>query len=185
MALLLPIFIGVDGAFSVDRKLLFFIVRIFGLKILTIKFYFDENDGILISLNGRKGKPISKKKTKGKSGKWKRDYTSLLSALTFTKIDFVVYAGGDAESISLFMGALNVVMQNVLSTLEKVPEECKILILPCYVNDQVTVKFSIRFFSSVVVMLFALAHTTKGENYAKRSDRELDGQDDFRSQTDR
>ncbi len=184
MTIVLPIFVGVDGAFSVDRKLLFFVVKLFGVKILAIKLFFDEKEGILLSLNGKKGKPISTKQSE-QTDKPKRDYTSLLSALTFTKTDVCVYVGGAAQTISLIMGFFNVLTESLVSALKKPPEDCRIVLLPCYVNDQATVKFSIRFFTSVAVMLFALAHTTKGEKYAKRSDRKLDGQDDFRSQTDR
>ena len=184
MALIFPFFVSVDGAFCSDRQLFFAVIKLYGIKVLSIKIFFDKKEGIMLSLNGGKGKTISKKSNKKKKGGKNRNLLPLLGALYFTKIDLTLYAGGAPERVSLFLGALQVAVERFLAALPRIPDICRIEILPCYVNDQATAKFSIRFFTSLALFLYGFAHTTKEEKDAKRSDRKFDGQNNGRPEAD-
>ena len=173
-ALLLPFYIGVDGAFSPDRRLFFVVIRLYGVKIVSLKVFFDKDGEILLSVNGKKGKAISKR-SNDKKAKPSRNYLPLLNALIFTKIELTVYAGGEPERVSVFLAALSLVFEQAMRAFPRRPDNCRIVALPCYVSDQATAKFSIRFFTAAAPLLFAFAHTTKGEKNAKRSYREFDG----------
>ncbi|MBO4479869.1 MAG: hypothetical protein J5774_05840 [Clostridia bacterium] len=172
-AFLLPFFVSADGAFSLDRKVFFVTIKLYGLKILSLKVFFDEKEGVVVSVNGKKGKPVGKERS-GKKGT-KRNYLPMLNALIFTKIDLTLYVGGDPQKVSLGLAAARLVAEGMIGFLPRHPDEARVEVLPCYVNDQATAKFSIRFFTSAALILYGLAHTIKGEKDAKRSDRELDG----------
>jgi len=173
-ALLLPFFISVDGAFSPDRRLFFVVIKLYGIKIVSLKIFFDEKHGIALSVNGKRGKVISERSERG-DGKPSRNYLPLLRALILTRVDLTLYAGGKADRISLYIAALNLLLEQALKALPRRPDRCRIEALPCYVNDSMTVKFSIRFFTAIAPLLFAFAHTKRGERNAKRSDRKFDG----------
>lgn len=172
--LLLPFFIGVEGAFSPDRRLFFVVIRLYGVRIVSLKIFFDEKQGISVSVNGRTGKTIAKRSNK-KEGAPSKSYFPLLYALIFTEIDLTLYVGGEAGRVSLYIAALDLVFEQALSVLPRRPDKCRIEVLPCYVNDRVTVNFSIRFFTAIAPLLFAFAHTKRGVRNAKRSDRKSDG----------
>ena len=173
-ALLIPIFVSADGAFSLDRKLFFVSIKVYGIRMLSIKVFFDEKAGILVSVNGKNGKPLSMKEKKKQQGK-KKNYLPLITALYFTKADITVYAGGEPRRVSLMLAFLQMITETFLSLLPRSPDVSRVTMLPCYTGDQTTVKFSIKLFTSVLVILFALAHTRKEEKDAKRSNREFDG----------
>ena len=177
LALLLPIFIGVDGAFSLDRKLLFVVLKVYGFKVLSVKIYFDEKQGVLISFNGKSGKQISKKSKNNKNNTTKRNYLPMINALFFTKIDLTAYIGGEPQTLSVALGLWQAITETILLSLPKnrTPQQMRVELLPCYVNGQATVKFSICLFTTLALLLFAFAHTTKEENNAKRSNRKFDG----------
>lgn len=172
-ALLLPVFVGADGAFSLDRKMFFLSIRLYGVRILSLKVFLDEKEGILLSVNGKKGKPLSKRSGDGKEKK--RNYLPMLSALIFTEIDIVLYVGGEPQTVSLTLAAIERVLFCAIELLPRRPDDCRVEVLPCYVNSQATVKFSIKLFTSIILLLFHFAHTIKGEKDAKRSDRKFDG----------
>ena len=98
-----------------------------------------------------------------------------MNALIFTKIDLSLYVGGDPQRVSLTLAFVRLLTEGMIGLLPRLPDEWRVEALPCYVNDQATAKFSIRFFTSAALILYGLAHTIKGEKDAKRSDRELDG----------
>lgn len=173
-ALLLPFYISVDGAFSFDRRLFFAVIKLYGIQLISVKIFFSKEGEILLSVNDKKGKAISKR-SEDKEEKHSRNYLPLLNALIFTKIELTVYAGGEPERVSVFLAALSFMLEQALWSLPRRPDSCRIEALPCFVNDQTTAKFSIRFFSAAAPLLFAFAHTTKGEKNAKRSDRKFDG----------
>ena len=168
--LLLPIFISAEGAFSVGRKVVFLRLKLYGIKVITLKIFLDEKEGLLLSINGRKAKGLSKKEKKSKP---KRDYLPLLRALYFTNADIAVYAGGEPEGISLFLASLQILLNRALSEGVRFGrmDRYKMRFYPCYVGEPFAVKFSISLFSAPALIFYALAHTTKGVKDAKRSDR--------------
>ena len=158
-----------------DRKVFFVSIKLYGVRILSLKVFLDEKEGIVLSVNGKNGKPISQKQSKGKENGKKRNYLPMIAALTFTEIDIGLYVGGEPQRVSLTLAATERLLRAMLAMLPNPPDECRVEVLPCYVNSQATAKFSIKLFTSVMVILFYLAHTTKGEKDAKRSDRKFDG----------
>ena len=102
-----------------------------------------------------------------------RNYTPLFNVLYFTNIDFAIHAGGEPEGISLFLGSLEVLLNDLLNAGMRFGrvDRWRMRILPCYVGDPIAVKFSISLFSAPALIFYALAHTTKGVKNAKRSNR--------------
>ena len=174
MLFLLPIFIRIEGGISLDKKTAFIMISLYGIRMITLRLFLDKEQGLLISLNGRKGRAMS---TEKKRGMPKKDYLPLLYSLFFTEVKVSLYVGGDVQGVSLILGAINVFSEQVirlLTALRRI-DNIKIRFLPCYVNDQGSVNFSIRLFTSIALILYGLAHTRKGDKNAKRINRKSDG----------
>ena len=183
LIILLPIFVRVEGAFSFERRLFFVSLRLYGIRILSVIIYFDQEGEIFLSLNGKKAKPIIRKSEERKD---KADFLPLLEAIYLNEADLSLYVGGTPQSLSLILGALQIILNDlILSANARSPVEyCRIRVLPCYVNDQISANFSISLFTSPVLILAALMHTKKGVKHAKGSNRKFDGENIIRSQTD-
>ena len=164
--LLLPIFVRVDGGFSYDRKLAFIRIKIYGIKVLTLKFCFDEEKGVYLSVNGRPGKPFEIKRKKGKVD---RDYRAFLYTIYFTNVELDAYVGGAPDRISLAVCSMRFLLDEILSLINALDriDFARFRILPCYVDDPITVRFSITLFSVPALILYAFAHTTKRSKKCK------------------
>ena len=93
-ALLLPIFVSAEGAFSLDRKVFFVSIKLYGVRILSLKVFLDEKEGIVLSVNGKNGKPLSQKQSKGKENGKKRNYLPMISAISaFWRISSISSSG--------------------------------------------------------------------------------------------
>ena len=172
--LLLPLSVQSEGSFWLEKRICLLSIKIFSIRILRIRLLFSE-EGITISLNGKKGKTIGKSDKNEKKNK--RSSSALLKAIYLRNLTLSIYAGGDAANLSLFLAMLK---KSILSGIkflksQKRADRCKITVLPCYVNDHTTVNFSISLFTCGALLMAALPHTNKGAKNAKRSDREFDG----------
>ena len=163
-----------EGAFSYDKKIAFVRIKLYGIKVVTLKFFFDEKNGVYLSVNGREGHPFPKKK---KEKKKKMDYKSIINALYFTNADVGIYAGGSPESTSLILAAIRLIIGEILAAAKASGrlDFYRLRVFPCYVGEPISVKFSISLFTAPVLILQALAHTTNGVKYAKRSNRKFNG----------
>ena len=171
---LCPISVRSEGSFWLEKRLSVLSVRLFFIKILNIKLLFSE-DGLYLSLNGKKGRSIPESSSEKKEKKI--SLTAFLDAIHVKNAMLTVYAGGDAASLSILLASMKESFGSVMGYLteRKRLDKCRITILPCYLNDQTTVNFSISLFSCAALILFVLAHTKKGEKHAKRSDRKYHG----------
>ena len=154
-----------------DKKLIFIKIRLFFVKIIALKVYFAP-DGLYYSINGKKGKPIRpKEKTEGKK------FPFDIHALHVTNMEVRVYTGGSLVGVTYLCAALLQMLyaaERYLSA-ENVLDRADLRVLPCFVNEQATVYFSIKLFTSIAKFLLSLIHTKKGVEYAKRSNREYHG----------
>lgn len=177
LLILLPISVRAEGVFLVEKKLLVLSVFFFGLKFIRIKALLTD-DGIFLSLNGGKGKPIRKKKKQSKKKKGMK--LSFLDAIYIQRLDISLCAGGEPTAASLGLGATMNLIDSAMMYVERKKrlDYCRIRVVPSYGEERGTVKFSITLFTSGAFLIGALAHTTKGDNYAKRSNRKYYGQND-------
>ena len=166
--LLFPIFIQAKGAFSLDKKTLFVKLSLFGIKMLSVTLYFSPQ-GIEWSLNGKKGKILFLKERSGTP----MPIGLEVVRITYLRID--VYSGNDVAGTTCGMGVLFAILDPALGYLRsrKLLDRAAVRILPCYVNEQTTVKFSIRLFTGIALFLGGIIHTKRG--YAKRSHRKDHG----------
>lgn len=171
LILLCPIFCAADCRFSLEKRILSVTLRLFGLKILYGKVFFDKN-GLFFSIYGRKGKPILPKERKSGSG-----ISFDLRALHFSSITVDIYAGGDLSAATYSLSAIIVALDAAMRYLEseRLLDHASLRVLPCYINAQSAVNLSIRLFTSPIKFLSSFIHTKKGANYAKRSDRKDHG----------
>ena len=162
-----------DGSFSADRRCMFLRIRIYGIKVLSLKLYFDPDRGVFLSVNGKEGKLIG---ANGGGSGGNFDYMPLVYSLYPTKVEIGIYAGGDPLVISMFLGTVRVAIENLLNVIDRYRaiDERRIRVYPCFVNDQTSVNFSIRFFTSLTLIMQALVHTKIGVKNAKRSNRKFD-----------
>ena len=171
LALLCPIFVRADCSFSLEKRILCFTLRLFGVKILYGKVFFDK-EGICLSLYGRKGRAIVPPKGKGGGG-----IPFDLTALHFSSISLDVYAGGDLLGATYLLSSLIGVMDAAMRYLEseKLLDRAEIRVIPCYINRQTSANLSIRVFTSIIKFSASFIHTKIGVNHAKRSDRKDHG----------
>ncbi len=169
MLFLLPISVSTEGAYSYDRRIAFIIIKLYGVKLFTIKVYFNKEEGVFISLNGKKGKRLGEGKPKRKKPTREINYLALLSGVYLTKVDIALYIGGEPQSISLLLGSIRILLDTIVAliNLRRPLDSSRIRLLPCFHSDPVSAKFSITLFTSPVLILFALAHTILGERKCK------------------
>ena len=169
MLLLLPISVTAEGTYSYDRSIAFIIIKLYGVKVFTIKVYFNNEEGVFISLNGKKGKRLGEGKRKHKKPPREINYLSLLSCVYLSKVDIALYIGGEPQSISLLLGSIRILLDSILALINarRPLDSSRIRLLPCFHSDPVTAKFSITLFTSPALILFALAHTMLGERKCK------------------
>lgn len=181
LIILLPIIIRIEGTASYERRLVFLTLKVYGVRILLIILYIDQEGELFISMNRKKAKQIMRN---DKISKKKVNLNAFLTGIYLTKADVSLYVGGPPQRISLIMGAVQLILEYlILSANDRFPIEfCRIRALPCYVNEQFSANFSISIFTSPVLMLVALLHTKKGEKDAKRSNRKYDGENNLGSQ---
>ena len=171
LILLCPIFIEADFRFSLEKRIISFTFRLFAVKVLYGKVFFDKS-GLYFSLYGRRGKAVIPKQ--GKRGS---SISFDIRALHFSSVTVDVYAGGDLFAATYVLSALIAVMDAAMRYLEseRLLDHASVRVMPCYINEQSSVNLSIRFFTSPIKFLSSFIHTTKGANYAKRSDRKDHG----------
>ena len=176
LVLVFPIFVQLEGAFSYDRKNAFAVISLYGIKVLSVKIVFDDNQGVLLYVNGKEKLKNAKKFDQKKNVDVGVLYKTMLSAIYLRKVDVDLYAGGEPQTISLLLSSFRIFIFGLLSQVNayRAIDETKVRILPCYVNDQLTVKFSIAVLTAPALIFFALAHTIVGKKYAKRSNRKFD-----------
>ena len=157
--LLLPIPISAKGSFSLDRRVLTVKIKLFGIKIASINLLLSQ-EGVFVSLNGKKGKEIKNKKKK------KPFSFHPLSAIVIKQLKITICAGGEAGGVSLALGSIKILLYNFVSYLKTNGrlDDGKIRIKPCYTSDTTTVNFSTRFFSSFAMAASAFIHTKDGAN---------------------
>ena len=101
-----------------------------------------------------------------------------LDCLKFTDFSVKVYIGGsDPGNVTYACGAVSALADGIFEYLDKrkLLDRGEFIILPCYSSDQMSVNFSICFFTSIIKILSSFVHTNKGDYYAKRRYREHHG----------
>lgn len=171
LCLIAPIFLRVAGSFSLDRKVACITMRLFFLKVLTIRLYFHE-DGVMISLNGKQGKPITVKREDRKK---RGIFHPYIQMIRIKEIDLNVYASGEPSALSLSLSSILSAITAFLEYLKgiRLLDRSKVTILPSYISDQTTVNFSISFFTSPAQILAALVHTKEGKGLWKKKRSEI------------
>ena len=172
--LLLPIFIKAEGTFRPDKRVLYISIKWLGIKLLSIRVFLS--DDIYISINKNKAKMLSKKKKHGKNS---AILPFLFTAIHINDLNVSVYTSGDPSSLSIAISTCLQIINSFIGYLKNHNrlDKSKVLILPCYLNEQATVNFSICVYSCIALVIFSFAYTIWGEKYAKRSDRKHHGQD--------
>ena len=175
--LLLPIFVSAEGAFDLDRRYLSVNLRLFGIKILSVKVYFSD-DGAHLSINGGKGKPFAKKQKKSKIP-IKVDPIRMIRIRT---LSLTLSVGGHPTTVSYALGAALSSLSGAFAYLEEqgVLDKATIRVVPHFSGESAKVIFSTKIFTSIAMVLSGLSHTTRGEKDEKRSIGKYDGQDAFR-----
>ena len=166
-----PLFVKAEGSFSADRKLLYLTLRFFTIKVITIRIFFDE-DGPVISVNGKKGTVIhSKHKKKKKKHTVLEMYPQLIH---IKEMKISAYTGGEITALSLAVGSILMFAEEGMYYLKRngLLDKGTVRLLPCYIGERTTVNFSITLFTSIAQIFGMLVHTKKGRNYGKRSNRE-------------
>ena len=147
------------------------VLKVFGISLLRIRIFLSE-EGLFLSLNGKKGKEIKRKKKKKSIFGF-----SPFSAIKIRSFDLSVRAGGSPDKISPILAILKSIAGTFLSYLssEKIVDEWRVRVLPSYDEKRATVNFTISIFTSLAFLLSSFTHTTKGDQYAKRNDRKYNG----------
>jgi len=96
--------------------------------------------------------------------------------IRITSLDLDVYSGDEITATSYLASVLLSILETLISYLrkEKALDHARLRVIPCYINEQTTVKISIRLFTSIALFISGLIHTKNG--YAKRSIRKDIGQ---------
>ena len=168
---LLPLFFSAEGTFRLENQTGVLFLKVLGIRVLRIRILLSE-EGFFLSLNGKKGKKLPRKKNKKSEIEF-----SPFDAIRIRSLDLSIYAGGSPEKVSMILGGIKSGTETFLSYLSatKRVDDWRVRVFPCYTDERGTVNFSIRLFTTVAFLLSAFTHTGKGEKYAKRSNRKSDG----------
>lgn len=169
LVVLSPIFLKAESFFSLDKKTAFCDLFLFGLRVTRIRLLFAK-EGVFYSINKKNGVPIKL-----------TDKPSNMPVSIFTIRLLSFYAdvniGGDISISTYASYALIQIIDIIFSFFRKenLLDRGKVRVIPCYLNDQTTVKISIRFFTSVALFISGMIHTKQEVKNGKRSYREDHG----------
>ena len=173
LVLLLPVSVGGRGVFDVDKRILSVVIRLYGIKVFTLKLYFSD-EGIFLSFNGKKGRLlIKKKKEKGEN----RPTFDILNAIRIRSLTLTASIAGDPFVLSCSLASSFAALSAVISALESrgVLDHARIRLFPRAAGKAATVDFSISLITSLAMLVGGFNHTINGEKYEKRSIGKHDG----------
>jgi len=159
LLLLLPLSLGVQGTFHFDKRVLFLVIRLYGVRIVFLTVYLSDQ-GVLISLNGKKGRPFTLAAEKPR-----RITFDPLVALRIRSLDLVLTVKGEPLTLSSALGATMTTISVFLSYLESrgILERASLRVMPRYSGGPSAVNFSIKILTSAAMLIGGLSHTTRGE----------------------
>ena len=171
---LLPIAVRAEGYYRLEKRVLTLFIYLFGCRIARIKLYFTEEE-IFLSLNGKKGNRIIPKNDTSKRMRISLD--GLLAAIHIRTFELSLYAGGDPSALCMTLATLSTLLHEGARYLRRRNrlDACRIRILPCDKEERLAVNFSISLFTSPALVIYAVAHTIKGDKNAKGSYRNDNG----------
>ena len=161
LVLLLPVSVGGRGVFDVDKRILSLVIRLYRIKVFTLKLYFSD-EGIFLSFNGKKGRLFNKKKKeKGKN----RPTFDILNAIRIRSLTLTVSIAGDPFILSCSLASSFAALSAVISALGSrgFLDHARIRLLPRAVGKAATVDFSISMITSFAMLFCGFSHTTNGE----------------------
>ena len=172
--LLVPFVFRADGSFCLNKKTTFIAIRLFGLRVFSLLLYFAP-DGIYYSIFGKRGKRMDREVEERKKKKGSIPFS--IDAIKFTDLSVKINIGGDVDDVSMTCGTVMALMDSVFAYLKErdLLDQGRVVVLPSYTADQMTVNFSINGFTSPIKILSSLVHTKDGEKYAKRRYRQHNG----------
>ena len=160
LIILFPFYVTVRGSIDVDRRIVGARIKLFGIKLLSIKVFFSD-DGVFISINGKKGKEL---KTKRSDNNKKMRFDPV-AAVRIRSLSLSVSVAGDPSALSFALGSALSALSAALAFLEcrGVLDKARLRVIPRYSGGAMAVNFSISLFFSVAMLFGGLIHTTRGE----------------------